>query len=98
MIKMFQEWYDNRHEYAKNWKEGRRGKVAGLILGNANGWEYGVSNTVGWIDTIRGASRLPEKGDCQGPVDGDDRQFEKGRRGHHLHLRQLARLGSPSVL
>jgi hypothetical protein len=21
MIEMFQEWYDNRHEYAKNWKE-----------------------------------------------------------------------------
>ena len=26
--------------------------MAGFILGNASGWEYGVSNTEGWIDTI----------------------------------------------
>jgi hypothetical protein len=25
MIEMFQEWYDNRHEYAKNWKERTEG-------------------------------------------------------------------------
>lgn len=29
------------------------GKVVGFILGDASGWEYGVSDTVvGWIDTI----------------------------------------------
>jgi ribosomal protein S18 acetylase RimI-like enzyme len=48
----FQEWYDNRHEYAKNWKERTGEKVVGFILGDASGWEYGVPNTVGWIDTI----------------------------------------------
>ena len=29
MIEMFQEWYDNRHEYAKNWKE----KTGGMVMG-----------------------------------------------------------------
>jgi ribosomal protein S18 acetylase RimI-like enzyme len=52
MIEMFQEWYDNRHEYAKDGKERTGGKVVGFILGDASGWEYGVPNTVGWIDTI----------------------------------------------
>lgn len=29
------------------------GKVVGFILGDASGWEYGVTDTVvGWIDTI----------------------------------------------
>jgi predicted N-acetyltransferase YhbS len=28
------------------------GKVVGFILGDASGWEYGVPNNVGWIDTI----------------------------------------------
>lgn len=28
------------------------GKVIGFILGDASGWEYGVPDTVGWIDTI----------------------------------------------
>jgi predicted N-acetyltransferase YhbS len=28
------------------------GKVVGFILGDASGWEYGVPDTVGWIDTI----------------------------------------------
>jgi hypothetical protein len=28
------------------------GKVVGFILGDTSGWEYGVPNTVGWIDTI----------------------------------------------
>lgn len=31
MIEMFQEWYDNRHEYAKNWKERTGGKVVGYF-------------------------------------------------------------------
>ena len=28
------------------------GRVAGFIMGDASGWEYGVPETVGWIDTI----------------------------------------------
>ena len=28
------------------------GKVVGFVLGEASGWEYGVSKTIGWIDTI----------------------------------------------
>jgi len=28
------------------------GKVVGFILGDASGWEYGVPDTVGFIDTI----------------------------------------------
>jgi predicted N-acetyltransferase YhbS len=28
------------------------GEVVGFIIGDASGWEYGLPNTVGWIDTI----------------------------------------------
>jgi predicted N-acetyltransferase YhbS len=28
------------------------GKVVGFILGDISGWEFGVPETVGWIDTI----------------------------------------------
>lgn len=28
------------------------GKVIGFIIGNASRWEYGVPETIGWIDTI----------------------------------------------
>jgi len=28
------------------------GKVVGFILGDASGWEYGVPENIGWIDTI----------------------------------------------
>jgi len=28
------------------------GKVVGFIMGDASGWEYGVPESVGWIDTI----------------------------------------------
>jgi benzoyl-CoA reductase subunit C len=31
MIEMFKEWYDNRHEYAKYWKEKNGGKVLGYF-------------------------------------------------------------------
>lgn len=31
MIEMFQEWYDNRHEYAKHWKDKTGGKVLGYF-------------------------------------------------------------------
>jgi predicted N-acetyltransferase YhbS len=29
-----------------------KGKVAGFILGDISGWEFGVPDTIGWIDTI----------------------------------------------
>jgi ribosomal protein S18 acetylase RimI-like enzyme len=29
-----------------------RGKVLGFILGDVSGWEFGVPDTIGWIDTI----------------------------------------------
>ena len=29
-----------------------KGKVVGFILGYVSGWEFGVPDTVGWIDTI----------------------------------------------
>ncbi len=28
------------------------GEVAGFILGDVSGWEFGVPETIGWIDTI----------------------------------------------
>jgi len=28
------------------------GKILGFILGDVSGWEFGVSDTIGWIDTI----------------------------------------------
>ncbi|MBC8457811.1 MAG: GNAT family N-acetyltransferase [Deltaproteobacteria bacterium] len=28
------------------------GKVVGFILGDASGWEYGMPENIGWIDTI----------------------------------------------
>ena len=28
------------------------GTVVGFILGDVSGWEFGVPNTIGWIDTI----------------------------------------------
>jgi len=42
------------------------GQVAGFILGDASGWEFGIPDTVGWIDTLgvdpefqkRGIARL----------------------------------------
>ena len=29
-----------------------QGKVLGFILGDVSGWEFGVPDTIGWIDTI----------------------------------------------
>jgi ribosomal protein S18 acetylase RimI-like enzyme len=29
-----------------------QGKVLGFILGDISGWEFGVPDTIGWIDTI----------------------------------------------
>jgi len=42
------------------------GRVVGFILGDASGWEFGIPDTVGWIDTLgvdpefqqRGIARL----------------------------------------
>ncbi len=28
------------------------GKIVGFILGDVSGWEFGVPDTIGWIDTI----------------------------------------------
>lgn len=28
------------------------GKIVGFILGDVSGWEFGVPETIGWIDTI----------------------------------------------
>ncbi len=28
------------------------GKVVGFVLGDASGWEFGIPDTTGWIDTI----------------------------------------------
>ena len=28
------------------------GKVIGFVIGDASGWEYGVPENIGWIDTI----------------------------------------------
>jgi ribosomal protein S18 acetylase RimI-like enzyme len=30
----------------------KKGRVVGFILGYVSGWEFGVPDTVGWIDTI----------------------------------------------
>jgi predicted N-acetyltransferase YhbS len=29
-----------------------QGKVLGFILGDVSGWEFGVPDTIGWIDTL----------------------------------------------
>jgi hypothetical protein len=29
-----------------------KGSVIGFILGDASGWEYGIPENIGWIDTI----------------------------------------------
>jgi len=28
------------------------GKIVGFVIGDASGWEYGVPENIGWIDTI----------------------------------------------
>ncbi len=38
------------------------GRVVGFILGDASGWEYGVPDTVGWIDTIGVHPKYQKKG------------------------------------
>jgi predicted N-acetyltransferase YhbS len=38
------------------------GKVVGFIFGDASGWEYGVPDTVGWIDIIGVHPKYQKKG------------------------------------
>ncbi|MBU2552707.1 MAG: GNAT family N-acetyltransferase [Proteobacteria bacterium] len=38
------------------------GQVVGFILGDASGWEYGVPETIGWIDTIGVLPQFQQKG------------------------------------
>ena len=36
------------------------GKIIGFILGDVSGWEFGVPDTIGWVDTI-GVDPLHQK-------------------------------------
>lgn len=38
------------------------GKVVGFILGDVSGWEFGVPDTIGWIDTIGVDPAFQKKG------------------------------------
>jgi GNAT superfamily N-acetyltransferase len=38
------------------------GRVAGFILGNASGWEYGIPENVAWIDTLGVRNEYKKKG------------------------------------
>ncbi len=38
------------------------GNVIGFILGSASGWEYGVPESVGWIDTVGVRKEYQQKG------------------------------------
>ena len=38
------------------------GKVVGFILGDISGWEFGVPETIGWIDTIGVEPAYQKKG------------------------------------
>jgi len=38
------------------------GKVIGFILGTASGWEYGIPENVGWIDTLGVIKAFQNKG------------------------------------
>lgn len=39
-----------------------QGEVVGFILGDVSGWEFGVPETIGWMDTIGVASAYQKKG------------------------------------
>ena len=41
------------------------GKVIGFILGSASGWEYGVPENIGWIDTMGVTKEWQGKGIAQ---------------------------------
>jgi N-acetylglutamate synthase-like GNAT family acetyltransferase len=38
------------------------GRVVGFILGDISGWEFGVPETIGWIDTIGVEPAYQKKG------------------------------------
>jgi predicted N-acetyltransferase YhbS len=38
------------------------GRVVGFILGDVSGWEFGVPDTIGWIDTIGVEPNYQKKG------------------------------------
>lgn len=38
------------------------GKVVGFIIGEVSGWEFGIPNTIGWIDTIGVDQEYQKKG------------------------------------
>jgi len=38
------------------------GKVVGFILGDVSGWEFGVPDTIGWIDTLGVDPAFQKKG------------------------------------
>jgi ribosomal protein S18 acetylase RimI-like enzyme len=38
------------------------GKVIGFILGSASGWEYGIPENIGWIDTLDVAKGYQNRG------------------------------------
>jgi len=39
-----------------------QGEVVGFILGDVSGWEFGVPETIGWMDTIGVAPAYQKKG------------------------------------
>ena len=38
--------------YRSPWSPKSTERVQGFIMGTVSGWEFGVPNTIGWIDTI----------------------------------------------
>ena len=76
----------------------REGVVVGFILADVSGWEFGVPDTTGWIDTIGVDPELPEEGARHGPHPGGDQTSQVSRRKDNLYARELGRLGSSSVL
>ncbi len=38
------------------------GKVIGFILGGTSGWEYGIPENIGWVDTLGVNKEFQEKG------------------------------------
>jgi ribosomal protein S18 acetylase RimI-like enzyme len=39
-----------------------QGEVVGFILGDVSGWEFGVPETIGWVDTIGVAPAYQKRG------------------------------------
>jgi ribosomal protein S18 acetylase RimI-like enzyme len=74
------------------------GRVAGFILGNASGWEYGVSNTVGWIDTIGVHPGYQQRGIARALlVEMIDRQVPRKPRPLGGELHNLKKVGVDTI-